>query len=294
MTTTTMTSAPAAPAAPRLTTEVVAAARLDLAEVLRSRWLIFCGGVYAVLAAVFVLVGLRESTLLGFAGMGRVLLSLCHALVLLLPLLALTATAQVVNRAREDGTLELLFTQPLRRSAWFIGVSLVRYAALVVPLALLLVGMAVWGQWGFGQAMAWGFVWRAILVCAALLFAFTGIGLAISTFVRHQARATVVVMLVWALVVTLLDFGLLGLMLRWRLNPQAIFLIAALNPVQDARLALLSGLSPDLATLGPVGFYLSHRIGSGALYALGVLWPAALGLGAWAAALHRFRRGDLI
>jgi ABC-type transport system involved in multi-copper enzyme maturation permease subunit len=280
--------------ATRIGLEIATSARLDLAEVLRSRWLVLCAGVYALLGSVFLVIGLRESTLLGFTGMGRVLLSLCHALVLLLPLLALTATAQVVNRARDDGTLELLFTHPLGRGEWFAGVSLVRYAVLVVPLLLLLVGLATASAWGFGEAVAWGFVWRAILVCAALLFAFTGVGLAISTFVRHPAKASVAVMLAWALAVALLDFGLLGLMLKWRLNAHAVFTLAALNPVEDARLALVSGLEPDLATLGPVGFYLAHRVGAGALYWLGVLWPLALGLGAWSAALHRFRRGDLV
>jgi ABC-type transport system involved in multi-copper enzyme maturation permease subunit len=274
--------------------ELGAAARLDAAEVLRSRWLLFCAGVYVLLAASFVLVGLRESSMLGFAGMGRVLLSLCHALVLFLPLLALAATAQVVNRAREDGSFELLFTQPLARSSWFAGVSLVRYAALLAPLALILLGMGLLGRWGFGQATDWAFVGRAIAVSAALLFAYTGVGLAISTFVRHQAKAIVVVMLVWALSVVLLDFGLLGVMLRWQVNPQVVFLLAALNPVQDARLALLSGIQPDLATFGPVGFYLAHRVGAGALYALGIFWPLTVGLIAWAAALHRFRRGDLV
>jgi hypothetical protein len=43
-----------------------------------------------------------------------------------------------------------------------------------------------------------------------------------------------------------------------------------------------------------VGFYLAHRIGAGALYALGVVWPLVLGLAAWGAALVRFRRGDLV
>ena len=43
----------------------LAVAQLDLAEVLRSRWLLFCIVVYAVLAAVFLLVGMRESTVFG-------------------------------------------------------------------------------------------------------------------------------------------------------------------------------------------------------------------------------------
>ena len=84
---------------------VWAVARLDWAEVQRTRWLAVCLTLYALLAALFVLVGLRESTVLGFSGAGRVLLSLCHGLILLLPLLALLVTGQVVNRARDGPRL---------------------------------------------------------------------------------------------------------------------------------------------------------------------------------------------
>lgn len=276
------------------TRELLAAIRLDVADVLRSRWLLFSAAIYAVLAGVFVLVGLRESTVLGFTGMGRVVLSLTHALLLLLPLLALTSTGQVINRARDDGTLELLFTHPLRRSAWFIGVSLVRLVMLIVPLALLLLGLSLYGQVVMHQQVPWGFVWRSVAICSALLLAFAGVGIAISTLVRHPARATVAIILAWALGIALLDFGLIGMMLRWRLNPHAVFLLASMNPVQCARMALLSGLSPDLATLGPVGFYLSTRVGGDKLFLLGVGWPLALGAGMWLWALARFRRGDLV
>ena len=274
--------------------QVAAAARLDLAEVLRSRWLLFCAGAYVVLAAVFVLVGLRESTVIGFTGVGRVLLSMCHGLLLVLPLLALTAVGPVIGRAREEGALELLFSQPLRRSAWFVGVSLTRYAVLVVPLVVLMVGLGLYGQLVHHQAVPWGFLGRALVISAALLAAFAGIGLWISTAVRNPARVTTYLILAWALGVALLDLGLIGVLLRWRLDAHAVFTLAALNPVQDARLALLSGLEPDLATLGPVGFYLTHRIGADALYLLGVAWPALVGVGAWLAAFASFRRSDLV
>ena len=275
-----------------LAAQSVASARLDLAEVLRSRWIVFCVAVYGVLAAVLVLVGLRESTLLGFTGMGRVLLGFSHALVVVLPLLALTATGQVVGRARDDGSLELLLAQPLRRGAWLLGVTATRLAVLLVPLVAIVLGMALWGQ-ARGQVIPWGFVGRVLSVSASLLWCFVGLGMLISVTVRNQARAITYVILVWALAVALLDVGLVGLMLRWRLDPHAVFTLAALNPVQDARLALLAGLEPDLGTLGPVGFYLSNRIGGDHLYLLGLVWPAVLGTLAWLAALVGFRRGDV-
>lgn len=274
--------------------EFAAVARLELAEVLRSRSLVFTVALEAFLAAVFVLVGLRESTVLGFTGIGRVLLSFSHALVLLLPLLALSATGQAINRARDDGTLELLFSHPVRRSAYFAAVSLTRLGALVLPLAVLLLGLGLVGRVAFAEPVPWRYLLRAIAVSASLLSAYVGLGLLVSTLVRHQARALVYLLLVWTLSVALVDFALIGLLLRWHLTPQAVFLLAALNPVEAARLALLSGVDADLAALGPVGFYLAHRLGDRALFAVGLAWPAIVGLVAWGLALRSFRRHDLV
>jgi hypothetical protein len=118
--------------------------------------------------------------------------------------------------------------------------------------------------------------------------------MAVSTLVRSQARAMIWLLTLWALGVALIDFGLVGLMLQWRLNPRTVFLLASLNPVQAARMALLSGVSPELGVLGPVGFFLAHRLGGTVLFVVGTLWPALVGLGAWALALRGFQRGDIV
>lgn len=274
--------------------EVAAIARLDAGEVLRSRWLLAAGVVYALLAAVFVLVGLRESTLLGFTGVGRVLLSFCHALVLILPLLALAATGQVVNRAREDGSLELFFSHPLSRSSYFLAVTLTRFAMLLGPLVVLVVGLAVVGGAMAGEQVPWAFVGRALAVSAALLWAFTGAGLLVTTLIRNQARALLYGLLLWASAVSLLDFALIGAMLRWKLRAEAVFVLASLNPVQAARVALLSGIDRELSTLGPVGFYLANQVSGAALVALGLGWPLVIGTVCWVFAGRSFGRTDLV
>ncbi len=274
--------------------EIAAVARLDLAEVLRSRWLVFCLLVHVVLAATFVLVGLRESGVMGFTGMGRALMSWSHALLFMLPLLALSATGQVVNSARDDGTLELLTSHPISRAGWFVGTTLVRGAALVLPLFVAMPLMAVFGSLAFGQDVPWAFLARGMGVSAALLVCFTAIGLLVSTLVRNQAKALMLTILVWAAGVALIDFGLIGLMLQWELPPSAVFSLAAINPVQCARLALLSGAQPELATFGPVGFFLANRVGATGLLALGIGWPLLLGLTAWVWSLAAFRRRDLV
>ena len=271
-----------------------AVTRLELAELLRSRWLGVSLVVYGALAAVFVLVGLRESTVYGFTGTGRVLLSLTHALLLLLPLLALTGTAPAVVRAREDGTLEFLLSQPIPRGAWFAAVGLARYAALLAPLAATMFVVGLYGRFAHGQAVPWSFLARCLGVSAALLAAFCGLGLLIGARVRHAGRAALYALLAWLAAVALLDFALAGLMLQWRLPAELVFLLAGVNPVQAARLGLLSALDPELAILGPVGFHLSNQVGSDGLLLLGLAWPLAVGAATAALAWWSFRRADVV
>ncbi len=268
--------------------------RLDLAEVRRSRWLLLCLVLYGLLCAGFVFVGLRESSILGFAGTGRVLLSLVHALLLLLPLLALMATGQVIVSSRLDGTLELLFSHPLDRSRYFLAVASVRYLSLLLPLATLLSLCCLLLKVLLHQPIPWGFLLRSLLVSASLLFAFTGLGLFISTTVRSQTRAMIYMLLAFLLAVLLLDFGLIGILLRLRLPAASIFVLSAANPVQAARLALLSAVEPELSTLGPVGFYLANRLGANLLLALGLVWPTLFGGLCLAAAVKSFRSSDLV
>lgn len=273
---------------------LAALARYEADEVLRSRWLLFCGLIYVALAAMFVLVGLRESVVLGFTGMSRVLLSFCHVLVLLLPLLALTATAQRVGAARDSGALEVMLSLPVSRGSYLGSLLLVRYLALTLPLVLIVVAMAILGRVAFGQEIPWGFVGRTLALSASLIWAFCGIGLLISVVVRSGTRALLVLLSTWAAGVALLDFTLLGLMLQWRLPPRLVFALAALNPVEASRVALLSSVEPELASLGPVGFYMSTRLGPDALLAFGVLFPLVLGtVCAYVAYLH-FRRSDVV
>lgn len=271
---------------------VLAVARLELADVLRSRWVAFTLAVHAALAATFIVAGMNESSVFGYTGSGRALVALTHALLVLLPLLALMAAGQVVTQARADGTLELLFSQPISRDSYFSAVTLVRFGVVVAPLAAFMTIIVVHGRLAHGQALPWAYYSRCLVVGAALCWAYTGLGLLVSTLARSQARAVIWLLLLWVLGVALLDFALAGLMLEWRLNPRTVFLLSSLNPVQSARMALLSSADPELSSLGPVGFYLSSRIGHEALHALGVAWPVVVGTCAWIAALLRFRRQD--
>jgi len=226
--------------------------------------------------------------------MNRVMFSFSHAFVVVLPLLALAATGQVIGQARSSGTLEFLFSNPLSRSTYYFAVTSVRLLLLIGPLFLVFGLCALSSSLYYGEALDFSFLSRTLAVCTAELIAFTGIGMLISATVRHPARTLIWILLVWATSIALLDLALIGLLLQWRLDPESVFLLAALNPVQDARLALLAGGDPELATLGPVGFYIANRLGNTSLLLIGLIWPILVGVTCWWSGLRSFRRRDLL
>lgn len=271
-----------------------ATAALEIADGLRSRWLLFATLVDLALVGVFVFAGMHESQVFGFTGMSRVMFSFSHALVVVLPLLALAATGQVIGQARSSGTLEFLFSSPLARPTYFLAVTSVRLLLLTGPLFLVFGACALVSRFYLNEALDMAFLVRTLAVCTVELIAFTGIGMLISATVRHPARTLIWILLVWITSIALLDLALIGLLLQWRMDPQSVFLLAALNPVQDARLALLAGGDPELATLGPVGFFIVNRLGGAALLVIGLVWPLVLGLTCWWTGLRSFRRHDLL
>lgn len=267
--------------------------RLEMADALRSRWVVFTAVTYAIVFGAFVWLGLRESSVLGFTGISRVVLNVSNAVVIVLPLVALVATHQSVVRARSTGLFELLLAQPVRREDWLASMVAARLLVIVGPLAVLLLGALAVGTFSGESGLA-PLVTRSLLVVATLTTAFVGAGVLVSSAARTTERATVYALVVWLGASILHDFGLVGLLLRWHLSPPVVFSLAALNPVESARIAILSGVDPELSVLGPVGFWLANTLGPRLALALGTGWPLAAGALALIAARRNLRRADLV
>jgi ABC-2 type transport system permease protein len=267
--------------------------RLELADALRSRWVLFTALTYTLVFGAFVWLGLRESSVLGFTGLSRVVLNMSNAVVIVLPLVSLVATSQTVVRARTSGFFELFLTQPCRRMHWFLALLGSRVLVIAGPLVLLLlIALGLGSARGEGTLLP--LVAKSAAITLSLTFAFVGIGLLLSALARTSERATVYAMVAWLFASALHDFALIGVLLKFQLAPQAVFAIAASNPVEAARLAMLSGVDPELSVLGPVGFWLANSLGPALILAIGIGWPLLLGaLTTWAAA-HRVERMDLV
>lgn len=269
--------------------------RLEIADALRSRWMVFTAIVYGAVFALFVWLGLRESSVLGFTGLSRVVLNLANAVVLAVPLVALVATSQTVVRARHSGLFEMMLSQPVRRADWFAGIVLSRFVVVVGPLVVLLLGALVYGAvTGAHDAGLAPVVLRSLVVTTSLAWAFIGIGFWISAYSRTAERATVLALVAWLAASALHDFALIGALLRFRLTPAAVFALAASNPVEAARIAILSSVDPELSVLGPVGFWLANQLGPRLTLVVGVAWPLVLGTFALWRAERRLAKSDLV
>jgi len=135
---------------------------------------------------------------------------------------------------------------------------------------------------------------KSLAICVALIFAFVGLGLLVSTWAKNAERALVGALLVFVVTAALHDVLLITVLLRTSLPPQVIFALSALNPSEAARVGLLSSVDPELSVLGPVGFWLANSLGPNRALALAIVWPAALGgLTAWRG-LRRVQQMDLV
>ena len=267
--------------------------RLDVADALRSRWVAASAATYASVFGLFIWLGLRESSVLGFTGLSRVVLNLSSAIVLVLPLVALIATSQTVVSARRSGHFELFLTQPCRRAQWFSAVVASRTAIVLTPLLVLLAAAVLVGRLT-GEIGLELLVLRAAGVTGALAFAYVGLGFAVSVYAPNPERATVYALLLWLAGSALHDFALIGVLLAFRLEPMLVFTLAALNPMEAARLGILAGVDPELSVFGPVGFWLANTLGPMLTTLLGIGWPLLVGAGALWLSRHRLNRMDLI
>jgi ABC-2 type transport system permease protein len=268
--------------------------RLELADALRSKWAAFASSLYICMAAAFVWLGVRESSVLGFTGLSRVLLNVTSAVIVVCPLVVLIGTHAAIVRARTNGFFELMLVQPVRRSTWFLALLSSRLLILVGPFLLLLLLTALGATFLEAEPGVLSIAVKSLAICVTLVFSFVGIGLFVSSAAQTAERALVWALCVFVITSALQDVLLIAALLRTPLPPQVIFGLAALNPSEAARVGILASVDPELSALGPVGFWLANTLGPSKAIALAVGWPALLGgLSAWCA-LRRTERLDLV
>ncbi len=236
-------------------------AHRELRDALASRWFVLYTIAFAVLAVSVSFMSLASSGSNGFAGFGRTAAGLLNMVMLVVPLMAITAGCGAVASERERGTLLYLLAQPVTRVELLLGKFVGLTLALCAALCL-----------GFGSS-ALVLIWKAGSVGAASLLMLVGFtcllavamlacGLLISVFARKTGIANGIGLFVWLTLVFLSDLGLMAGTILFKLRVEELFALAILNPLQAFKMAVIVKLNAALDVLGPAGTYASQTFGN--------------------------------
>jgi Cu-processing system permease protein len=236
----------------RLRTAGLVAAR-ELREAMRSRWFVLAAACFLVLSLGLAMLGLAGAQRAGLAGFDRTTASLLNLALLFVPLVTLTLGGLGIAGEMDDQSLAMLLAQPITRLEAYAGkyVGLLAAVSAAICVGFGATGVIVgWSAGGDVRAFA-GLVGLTVLLGAATL----GIGTALSVALRSRARVIGAAFSVWLLLVYVSDLGTIGLAIARSLRPGQVFVLALLNPVEQARVLGTIALTDRLDVLGPVGIF---------------------------------------
>ncbi len=230
---------------------VLILARRDLREALASRWFLLYTIAFAGLGLCVSYVSAGAG---GLSGFGRTSAGLINLVLLVVPLMGLTAGAGSIAGDRERGTLAYLLVQPISRIEFLAA----RYAALATTLAMSVsigfgISAAVMAMKA-SEADATGYL-VLVGLTVALALSMLSVGLFISVLCRRPAVATGVSIFIWLLLVFGTDLGLMAGTLAMSWSIESLFVAAVVSPLQVFKMASLQWVDASLDVLGPAGLY---------------------------------------
>lgn len=247
----------------------------EFRDALASRWFVLYTLAFTVLAVAVSLISLSGVGSSGFAGFGRTTAGLLNLIMIVVPLMALTAGAGSIAGERERGTLLFMLAQPISRTQVLLGKFVGLAAALVCSLCIgfgISAAVLAWRTGGIGvgtYAMLVGFT-------ALLALCMLSVGLLISVLSRRSMMATGIGLFAWLALVFLSDLGIMAGTVLFKLRVQEVFGLGVANPLQAFKMAVIINMNASLDVLGPVGAYASQTFGGGLIWLLSAVMVAWL------------------
>ncbi len=219
---------------------IAACASQELTLAVRARATQIFAVVFAALALAVSASGYILSGGSGVQDFARTATSLTELVLFVVPIMALLLGTLALSA--EQGTAELLFAQPVRRSLLLCGRLLGLFAALVAAQAI---GFGASGLVIFSQSGPEGI--SSFLVLGLGAVALTAVALSVASLIaavaigRRRTRALVTALSVWFVAVVLYDLVALGVASLLRSGTASRLLIAATlaNPVDAIRTGVL-------------------------------------------------------
>src|SRR5690606_5889557 len=203
----------------------------ELREAIRSRWFILYTVAFALLGLAVSFVSAAGSGSAGLSGFGRTTAGLINLVLLVVPLMALTAGAGSIASDRERGMLAYLLAQPVSRPEVLLGRYLGLAGSLLACISLGLGACAGTLAWNGAGVTAPSLLWLVGL-SFGLALGMLSVGLLVSVLARKASVAVGTAVFLWLTLVFVTDLGIMAGALAMRLRIEELFALSLVNPLQ--------------------------------------------------------------
>ncbi len=218
------------------TDAMIAIAHKELADKLKSRWVIVIALGFAVFTVVIAYFGGATAGVTGFRRMDATIASLTSLVTYFIPILALTLGGGIIADERDRGTLDLFLSSPLSVGEFIAG----KFWGLFFALTLsTLAGFGISGillitKLGTGTL---GSYILFIINSMVLGVIFLSISFLISVLFYERSRVIAVTVFVWLFFTILYDLGVIGLLVttKGEISTGIVSMLLMLNPVDIYR-----------------------------------------------------------
>lgn len=246
---------------PGLARNVMTIAGRELRDAVRARWFVLYTLAFAGLGLAISLVSATATGGSGLASFGRTTAGMINLVLLVVPLMALTAGAGAIASDRERGMLQYLLAQPVSRLEVLLGKYLGLAGALLACICLGLgacAGVLAWKGMGTNPAAV---LWLAGL-SFGLALAMLSCGVLISTVAGRASVAVGTAVFAWLTLVFVSDLGLMAGAMALRMRIEQLFALSLINPLQVFKMWSLHAADASLDVLGPAGLYATEEYGN--------------------------------
>ncbi len=249
----------------------------EIRDGLRNRWVAAATLLMAALALTLTLMGSAPAGSVGVSALSVTIVSLSSLTIFLVPLIGLLLSYDAVAGEFERGTMGLLLSYPVSRSAVVTGKFMGATAILAIATGAGYgaAGVALALQGGVTEPGAWN-AFAAMIASSILLgMVFVALGYAASAAVRDPRTAAGVAIGLWLVFVMIYDMALLGLLVasqgRW-LSAGALNVLLLANPTDVYRLFNLTGFANVSLFAGMSGLAGQARFAPSVLAACLAAW----------------------
>jgi Cu-processing system permease protein len=245
----------------------------ELADKLKSKWIIVIGAGFALFTLIISYFGGSTAGVAGFRGLDATVASLTSLVTYFIPILALTLGGGIIADEQEKGTLEIFLASPISVAEFIMG----KFCGLVIALALSTtagLGVAV-GIFLIKTGVAAAGTFLIFIIHSVILgIIFLSVSFLISILLYERSKVIALTVFIWLLFTVLYDLGLVGLLVitKGGIGTNVFSMLLMFNPVDIYRILNFISIGEFKILIGLASVEFPAFMGAPLLWGVSLVW----------------------